>query len=92
MRARHAFYRPSQIKFKTEKLQFSKLYCTQNKHILKIMKKVFVHSIYSSRFMALGFENHLYKHYGEHFYKPIFTDSHFAFTKQNCESRHSFQL
>ncbi len=92
MRARHAFYRPSQIKFKTEKLQFSKLYCTQNKHILKIVKEVFVHSIYSSRYMALGFENHLYKHYGGHFSKPIFKNLHSAFTKQNCEFRHSFQL
>ena len=71
MRARHAFCRPCQIKFKTEKLQFSKLYCTQNKHILKIMKKVFVHSIYSSKYMALGFENHLYKHYGRHFPRPV---------------------
>ena len=92
MRARHAFYRPSQIKFKTEKLQFSKLYCTQNKHILKTLKKVFVHSIYSSKYMALGFENHLSKHYGAHFSKPIFTDLDSAFTKQNCEFRHSFQL
>ena len=92
MGARRAFYRPSQIKFKTEKLQFSKLYYTQNKHILKIMKEVFVHSIYSSRYMDLGFENHLYKHYGRHFSKPIFTDLHYAFTKQNCEFRHSFQL
>ena len=56
------------------------------------MKEVVVHSIYSSRYMALGFENHLYKHYGGHFYKPIFTDLHSSFTKQNCESRHSFQL
>ena len=92
MRAKHAFYRPSQIKLKKEKLQFSKLYCTQNKHILKIMKKVFVHSIYSSSYMALSFENHIHKHYGEHFSKPIFTDLHSAFTKQNCEFRHSFQL
>ena len=91
MRVKHAFYRPSQIKIKTKKLQFSKLYCTQNKHILKIMK-VFVHSIYSSRNMALGFENNLYKHYGGHFSNPILIDLHFAFTKQNCEFRHSFQL
>ena len=92
MRARHGFYRLCQIKFKIEKLQFSKLYCTENKHILKIVKEVFVHSIYRSRYMALGFENHLYKHYGGHFSKPIFTDLHSAFTKQNCEFRHSFQL
>ena len=83
MRAKRAFYKSSQIKFKTEKLQFSKLYCTQNKHILKIMKKVFVHSIYSSRYMDLGFENHLYKHYGGHFSKPVFIDLHSIFTKQN---------
>ena len=38
--------RPSQIKFKMKKMQFSKLYCTQNKYILKIMKEVFVCSIY----------------------------------------------
>ena len=92
MRARCAFYKPSQIKFKTEKLQFSKLYCTQNKHILKIVNEVFVHSIYSSRYMALGFENHLYKHYGGHFSKPIFTDLHSAFIKQYCEFKHCFQL
>ena len=92
MRARHAFYRPSQIKFKTKKLQFSKLYYKQNKHILKTIKEVFVHSIYSSRCMALGVENILYKHYGGHFSKPIFTDLHSAFTKQNCEFRHSFQF
>ena len=92
MRARRAFYRPNQIKFKTEKLKFSKLYCTKNKHIFKIMKKVCVHSIYSSRYMALGFENNLYKCYGRHFSKPIFTNLHSAFTKQNYEFRPSFQL
>ena len=80
MRARCAFYKPSQINFKTKKMQFSELYCTQNKHILKIMKKVFVHSIYSSRYMDLGFENHLYKHYDRNFSKPSFTDLHSAFT------------
>ena len=41
--------------------------------------------------MAIGFENHLYKHYGGHFSKPIFIDLLSAFTKQNCEFRHSFQ-
>ena len=87
-----AFYRPGKIKFKTKKMHFSKLYCTQNKHILKIMKKFFVDSIYSSRYMDLGFENHLYKHYGGDFSKPIFIDLHSAFTKQNCEFIHSFQL
>ena len=53
MRARRAFYRPSQIKFKTKKLQFSKLYCTQNKHIFKNVKEVFVHGIYSSGFFKI---------------------------------------
>ena len=42
--------------------------------------------------MDLGFQNRAYKHYGGHFSKPIFTDLHTAFTKQNCEFRHSFQL
>ena len=61
MRARRAFDKTSQIKFKIEKMQFLKLYCTKNKHNLKIMKEFFFHSIYRSRYMALGFENHLYK-------------------------------
>ena len=42
--------------------------------------------------MALGFENHLYKHYSRHFSKPIFIDLHSVFTKQNYEFRHSFPI
>ena len=63
-------------------MQFSKLYYTQNKHILKIVNEVFAHSIYSSSYMELGFKNHLYKHYGGHFSKPIFIDLHSSFTKK----------
>ena len=36
----------------------------------------FVHSIYISRYMALGFENNLHKNYGRNLSKPNFTDLH----------------
>ena len=56
MRARRAFYSPSQIKFKTEKLQFSKLYNKQNKHILKIIRR-FLSIVY----IAPGIWNYFFK-------------------------------
>jgi hypothetical protein len=64
---------------KQKNYNLKKNYCKHLKHNFKILKEVFVNSIYSSKYMVLVFKNCIYKHYGTHFSKPIFTYLHSIF-------------
>ena len=74
MRVGHAFYRPSQIKFKTEKLLFCQINCGQMKHNFRKLKEVFFKHIFAFNPMVLISINKICMDCGVHFVKPIFAD------------------